>query len=169
MRGERDETCAPGSRQVAPIAERLRRNPDQQVASDAARDANHDREDDDAEDVQAGLNAGESTAESEDERSGQVEDEQQGRVETMQNTGRHPVIFSQRAVGQLVRCKRFPDGSRACSCRREALPPIHLRVAERVRPRARCDRRARSSRAAEQPMPGGGASAPALSHVFAPR
>src|SRR5581483_430866 len=70
---EGDEAGPAGHREVAPVAERLWRNPDQQVACDPACEPDDHGEHHNAEDVQTLAYPGKPAAEPEDERPGQIE------------------------------------------------------------------------------------------------
>ena len=90
VREGRQEPGAGGHGQVAPVAERLRRDADQQVANGAAGDPHDHGQHDRPEQVELFTHAGHAAAEAEHERPDQVEDEQQGRAEPgQQGRGRH--------------------------------------------------------------------------------
>ena len=81
----RHDAGGAGGGEVAPVAKRLRRAADQQVAHDASGHADGHREHDDAERVEALAHAGDAAAEAEDERSHQVQGEDHVGVESRQH------------------------------------------------------------------------------------
>ena len=93
-RQERDQPGAAGDGEIPPVAERCRRDADQQVAGNAAGESDRDREHHNAEDVKACADGGEAAAETEYECPNEVEDKQERGVEAVQDgrgtrDGRH--------------------------------------------------------------------------------
>jgi hypothetical protein len=100
---ERHEAGGARGGEVAPVAKRLRRAADEQVASDAAGHADGDREHDDAERVEALAHAGDPAAEAEDERSREIQGKDEVGVESRQHGQRS---WQDRSPGSREHCQR---------------------------------------------------------------